>query len=209
MFRMFQGWLSMSHTGPGEGTLLVNPLFKLATSYILLRPFFSPINTNTEHSSYLDASNWQLDPVQSTTLHGAGLGVGQELNAALHPHLDLANSMVHIPRVRPGDYVVWHCDAIHAVDKTHAGKTDSSVLYIPACPLTELNARYVARQRNAFLEGTPGPDFPGGKGESEHIGRMTREDISKHGGVNAERAMGLAAFPGDGILEGMNEILDL
>ena len=43
--------------------------------------------------------------------------------------------------------------AIHAVDKTHAGTTDSSVIYIPACPLTETNAEYLKRQREAFLEG--------------------------------------------------------
>lgn len=43
--------------------------------------------------------------------------------------------------------------AIHAVDKTHAGVADSSVMYIPACPLTETNARYLVRQREAFLQG--------------------------------------------------------
>ena len=30
---------------------------------------------------------------------------------------------------------------------------DSSVLYIPACPLTETNAEYLVRQREAFFEG--------------------------------------------------------
>lgn len=43
--------------------------------------------------------------------------------------------------------------AIHAVDSIHAGKSDSSVLYIPSCPLTELNAHGLARQRDAFLKG--------------------------------------------------------
>lgn len=42
---------------------------------------------------------------------------------------------------------------IHAVDKTHTGKDDSSVMYIPACPLTEANAEYLVRQREAFFEG--------------------------------------------------------
>ena len=46
---------------------------------------------------------------------------------------------------------------MHAVDKTHAGKDDSSVMYIPACPLTEANAENLARQREAFLEGTSPP----------------------------------------------------
>lgn len=210
MYRMFQGWLAMSNTGPGEGTLLVNPLFKLATSYFLLRPFFFPKNTNAEASGYLDQSNWQLDPVQSSTLQGASLGCTQELTAALHPHLELPRSMIHIPEVHPGDYVAWHCDSIHAVDKVHAGKGDSSVLYIPACPLTEINANYLVRQREAFLDGTPGPDFPGGKGESEHVDRMGNGDVTSAGGIEGERAMGLAGWNKNGVstpsfIQKMNE----
>ena len=194
MFRMFQGWLSMSNTRPGEGTLLVNPLFKLATAYYLLRPFFSPKNANREASGFLDEKNWELDIEQSSVLQGASLGCTLELNDALHPHLELSKSMIHVPEVRPGDYVAWHCDSLHAVDKMHAGKGDSSVLYIPACPLTETNAEYLVRQREAFLNGTPGPDFPGGIGESEHTGRMTRKDVEIAGGKQALIAMGLGPW---------------
>jgi len=194
MFRMFQGWLSMSATGPGEGTLLVNPLFKLATVYYILRPFFEPRNGDREKSGYLDERNWVLSEKQNSVLQGATMGCTQELNDVLHPHLELGKTMVHIPDVRPGDYVAWHCDSIHAVDKLHAGKGDSSVMYIPSCPLTEVNARYLVRQREAFLNGTPGPDFPGGKGESEHVGRIRREDIESAGGEDALRAMGLARW---------------
>lgn len=191
MFRMFQGWLSMSNTGPGEGTLLVNPLFRLATAYYLLRPFFSPKNANRDASGFLDEKNWELDTEQSSVLQGASLGCTLELNDALHPHLELSKSMIHVPEVRPGDYVAWHCDSLHAVDKIHTGKGDSSVLYIPACPLTETNAEYLVRQREAFLNGTPGPDFPGGIGESEHTGRMTKKDVKIAGGEQALIAMGL------------------
>jgi hypothetical protein len=81
--------------------------------------------------------------------------------------------------------------AIHAVDKTHNGSSDSSVLYIPVCPTTEESARYVGRQRAAFLQGTPGPDFPGGKGESEHIGRPTVEYLSSSATAAGLQAMGL------------------
>jgi hypothetical protein len=197
MFRMWQGWLGMSVTGAGEGTLLVNPLFKLATVYYLLRPFFSPKNIDVEASGYLDESNWSLDPIQTPALQGAALGCTQELTNALHPHLELSKSMVHIPAVRPGDYVAWHCDSIHAVDKVHNGKGDSSVLYIPACPLTETNVRYLVRQREAFLEGTPGPDFPSGAGESGHAGRMGRGDVEKAGGDDALKAMGLGRWEGE------------
>jgi hypothetical protein len=127
MFRMFQGWLSMSYTGPGDGTLMVNPLLQLATAYFLLRPFFAPIRDLPAPESqsrinvvggghddeFLRADNWRLiagDEVTSD-LNGAYPGHGQELSEVLHPHLDLAKSMVHIPQVKPGDYVVWHCDS--------------------------------------------------------------------------------------------------
>ena len=191
MFRMFQGWLSMSRTGPGEGTLLVNPLFSLATSYFLLRPFFSAINPDTSRNGYLEEQNWQLDIIQTPLLQGASLGCTQELTNALHPHLELRKTMVHVPQVDPGDYVAWHCDSLHAVDKIHKGKADSSVLYIPACPLTESNAKYLVRQRYAFLDGTPAPDFPGGTGETGHTGRMSQSDVQMAGGIQGLRAMGL------------------
>ncbi|KAE8451171.1 hypothetical protein EG329_004843 [Mollisiaceae sp. DMI_Dod_QoI] len=194
MFRMFQGWLSMSNTGAGEGTLLVNPLFNLATAYYLLRPFFSPKMEHVEKSGFLDTKNWELDPVQNTVLQGATLGCTQELTAALHPHLELGKTMVSVPDVRPGDYVAWHCDTVHAVDRIHGGQGDSSVLYIPVCPLTKANARYLGIQRDAFERGTPGPDFPGGVGESQHAGRMKREDIEKVGGKEGLRAMGLESW---------------
>ncbi len=113
---MFQGWLGLSHTGPGEGTLKVNPLLPLATAYFMLRPFFEPLSppsTKLMGSQFLHPDNWVLKSgsEMSTALHGASPGHGQELNDALHPHLDLENSMVHIPKISPGDYVAWHCDS--------------------------------------------------------------------------------------------------
>ena len=115
--------------------------------------------------------------------------------------------MVHVPRVKPGDYVFWHCDSIHAVDKEHMGKSDSSVLYIPVCPLTILNAEYVARQRDTFLAGVPGPDFPGGKGESGHIGRPTEDFLKEHGGAEGLQAMGLERWDVSGPNSGEVEVL--
>ena len=79
--------------------------------------------------------------------------------------------------------------AIHAVDQVHQGKADSSVLYIPVCPVTEVNGRYIERQRTAFLNGTPGPDFPGGKGESEHLNRPNEAYLRSH-----SSSPGLCAF---------------
>lgn len=110
MFRMFQGWLSMSHTGPGEGTLLVNPLLRLSTAYLLTRPFFTPRNTS-RNVNFLDGSNWVLNEDPTSELHGAVPGYAQELNDTMHPHLELGKTMVHVPEIKPGDYVVWHCDS--------------------------------------------------------------------------------------------------
>lgn len=119
MFRMFQGWLSMSHTGPREGTLLVNPILALSTAYYLLRPFFEPLSplskmgNNTSRISFdtfLEPTNWRLETNPTSAIQGATPGYSQELNAALHPHLELDKTMVHVPKIGPGDYVAWHCD---------------------------------------------------------------------------------------------------
>lgn len=112
MFRMWQGWLSMSHTGPNEGTLLVNPLMRLATIYTLLRPFFKPLS-ESRVPGFLDEKNWAfIDPSEMTSeLQGATPGHGQELTDELHPHLELGKTMVHMPPIKPGDFVAWHCDS--------------------------------------------------------------------------------------------------
>lgn len=126
MFRMFQGWLSMSHSGPYQGTLLVNPNLALTTAYVLLRPFFVPrstlpvgVNGNTDRvafESFLDPSNWVLEPETTSALQGAMPGYQQELNAVLHPHLELDSTMVHVPEIKPGDYVAWHCDGMFLIN---------------------------------------------------------------------------------------------
>ncbi|KAJ2981778.1 hypothetical protein NUW58_g6599 [Xylaria curta] len=215
---MFQGWLSMSYTKGFEGTLLVNPLLELSTAYYLLRPFFRPIKGSKDVSTeeYLESDNWVFAGSDMTSeLQGATPGHGQELNTEIHPHLELDTSMVHVPEVKPGDFVVWHCDTIHAVDKVHKGQSDSSVLYIPICPVTEQNAHYLLRQKNAFLDGTPGPDFPGGQGESQHVNRPTESYLRKHADSEGLRAFGfekLAMVEIDGpgaraVVDKANEIL--
>lgn len=114
MFRCFQGWLAMSTTAPGEGTLLVNPLIKNATAYYLLRPFFearkAPIPGPEAAFNFLDSENWQLEERPTSMIQGAYPSHCQELSSLLHPHLELDETMVHVPEVRPGDYVAWHCD---------------------------------------------------------------------------------------------------
>ncbi|KAL2024875.1 hypothetical protein VTK56DRAFT_3574 [Thermocarpiscus australiensis] len=215
MFRMFQGWLAISRAGPGEGTVLVNPLVKESGVYSLLRPFFQAVRTLEEvggsKERFLEEGNWEFTSGEKMTseLQGATPGHGQEFPEGLHPHLELERTMVHVPEVQPGDYVVWHCDTIHAVDKKHRGTSDSSVLYIPVCPTTEKSARYVARQREAFFQGTPGPDFPGGEGESRHVGRATEEYLRRYCEPVGIQAMGLEKLAAvGGLNRGPSEAID-
>lgn len=195
MFRMFQGWLSLSSIAPGSGSLNACPMFQLTTAYLLLRPFFSP--RFKSGPNFLDENNWNLHVAQNSVVHGAVPGNGiQELSEAMHPHLRLDKTMVPIPRVEPGDYVLWHPDTVHAVDRIHTGTADSSVLYVPACPLTQTNALYLARQRKAFLLGHPAPDFAesGGfprPGERDYMGRPGVQDVNDAGGEEGLRSMGL------------------
>jgi hypothetical protein len=212
MFRAAQGWLSLSTINVREGTLLVNPMLKHATAYYLLRPFFSaktgPLNPETGvfNDSFLAPENWVLDCPQNSWLQGASL------NNALNPHLELSSTMVHIPEVRPGDYLAWHCDQIHTVDKQHESAADSSVLYIPTCPLTIQNAEFLARQRQVFLEGLPCPDFSGGVGETGHIGRPGPEDVEE---ASQGKDAGMVAFglqewdsSAAGLTEAQRELFD-
>lgn len=120
VFRAFQGWLSMSNSGAGEGTLLVNPAVALSAAYSLLRPFFRSVKAlqefegETAREKFLDERNWVFTAGEEMTseLHGATPGHGQEFPGfETHPHLELDRTMVHMPRVKPGDFVVWHCDS--------------------------------------------------------------------------------------------------
>ncbi|TIC34325.1 DUF1479-domain-containing protein, partial [Wallemia mellicola] len=188
VFRPFQGWTSMSEVGPHEGTLRVLPIdLKLATAYIILRPFFSPVR-GPEH---LDFNDWKLN-LDSTEFPGSSQGRTQELNIHTHPHLQLDKTMVSAPRLSPGDQVYWHSDVVHAVESEHQGKGDSSVLYIPAIPLTVKNAHYLRDQVSRFKQGLPPSDFPGGEGESQFIGRQKAEDIEAG---PSRQLLGLEAFP--------------
>ncbi|RPB24670.1 DUF1479-domain-containing protein [Terfezia boudieri ATCC MYA-4762] len=159
MLRLWQGWLSLSHTSPGEGTLRVFPLLKQSTAYILLRPFFSPDATT---------GKWTFTNPITSALPGSIPSFTQELNPTTHPHLALDNGgMVSMPTVKPGDYVAWHGDAIHAVESIHAGKGDSSVFYIPAVPDSLRNREFLKRQREEMETGGVPPDFPGAGVETE------------------------------------------
>ena len=115
----------------------------------MLRPFFKP-KPGCEAS--LEADDWEPD-LEHGEFYGASPGGAQNLSPKTHPHLQLDKTVVSIDFVEPGDQVYctfdlhqkyqrlrWvtagHCDLIHAVEAEHAGTEDSTVLYIPAAPLT-------------------------------------------------------------------------
>ncbi len=199
IFRMFQGWLALNPIPSGLGSVQVCPLPRLATAYFLLRPFFSPspspsASTTTTAHPEPDEANWFFNHTQNSILHGALPSYAQELNPTLHPHLQLERSLVPVPRLEPGDYLVWHPDLVHSITAppaTAAATITPSAMYLPACPLTQTNALYLARQRKTFLLGHPGPDFGGGRGESEHAGRPGVQEVNDAGGDDGLRAMGL------------------
>lgn len=101
----------MSSTGVNEGTLRVLPMLSLATAYIILRPFFKPRGiAGTDQAGRegqgvsLAAEDWELN-LEGSEFPGSVPGKTQELNVATHPHLRLAETMVSIPRIEPGDQV--------------------------------------------------------------------------------------------------------
>ncbi|KAF4990006.1 hypothetical protein FDECE_14521 [Fusarium decemcellulare] len=180
-FRSLQGWISLSHTGTGEGTLRLVPDLKLATAYQLLRPFF-----------ILDESFDDVTPL----FPGASPGQLQFFPTdELHPHLFMKKSMVGIPPVKPGDYVFWHCDVVHEVDKFHPGTRDSSVSYNGCVPLCPYNLENLVEMRRSFLAADTPKDFikyEHGELEKDHEDHgAKRENVLSREGL---RALGLEPF---------------
>lgn len=94
----------MSDTGPNQGTLKVFPDLLLGSAYILLRPFFRPLKCSEPNTPSLKFEDWAVN-LDSPEFPGSVLGNTQELNERTHPHLDLAKTVVSVPRVDPGDQV--------------------------------------------------------------------------------------------------------
>ncbi|KAH6958674.1 hypothetical protein HG530_010305 [Fusarium avenaceum] len=209
IFRMFQGILALSTVEPGMVRLLPSP--KLATAYYLLRPFFMATNpppenrTGPEWEAYLAPDNWKLQREPDSIIHGAVPGHAQRITETWHPHLHLRNSMITLPTLQPGDYIFWHPDLPYYLSSNNYGlktpsgsKSEVSMLvYIPAAPLTQTNALYLARQRKAFQRGHPGPDFDStGRGivEEDAETRPGEKEIAEVGGPASLQAMGLAPW---------------
>jgi hypothetical protein len=90
------------------------------------------------------------------------------------------------------------------VEGHHHGTNPSSVFYIPSVPLTLPNIEYIRDQRQSFLAGIPPPDFPGGKGESEFVGRAGPAAVLTKEG---RQAMGLEPFEVDESMQEEERVL--
>lgn len=215
IFRMFQGLVALSAIEPGMIRLLPSP--RLVTAYFLLRPFFSPrtppptAREGPEWEAFLSPSNWSLDREQNSYVHGAVPGHAQRVTELWHPHLQLRRSMITLPTLQAGDYIMWHPDLAYHISSSGAGLRSpiygrpdevSMLVYVPAAPLTQNNALYLARQRKAFLRGQPGPDFDstgsGLESEAPQTARLGEKDIAEIGGTAGLQAMGLAMYESAG-----------
>ncbi|KAL2145901.1 hypothetical protein VTI28DRAFT_5983 [Corynascus sepedonium] len=228
IFRMYQGVVALSTIEPGLIRLLPSPKLATAYFLLrpFFSPKTKPPERRDgpEWDAFLDPSNWTLDKEQSTIIHGAVPGHAQRLTELWHPHLHLRRTLKTIPTLQTGDYIVWHPDLAYHITSNNpnlmasraptpppvpageeAGNGSSSssrpvsiLVYVPAAPLTQNNALYLARQRKTFQRGHPGPDFDStGSGlgsEATHIGRPTETDIAEVGGPAGLQAMGLAPF---------------
>lgn len=195
VWRSLQGWLSLSHTNTGEGTLRVLPNLKLSVAYIMLRPLF--------HTGEYDDS--------LPTFPGSTPGHTQFFpTLENHPHLAIDRAIVGIPPVRPGDYVFWHCDLVHGVDKINAGKNDSSVSYNACNPLTPYNLQALLATRAAFEKGDVPADFEKSHGSFEREYQhedcgAEKENILSDDGL---RAMGMLRLDDseEGLTDGQREV---
>lgn len=124
----------------------------------------------------------------------------------------MEKSIVGIPPVKPGDYVFWHSDLIHEVDRFNPGVNDSSVAYNPCTPLTPYNISSLLDSRDAFLNARSPRGFKNlgeQEAENEHAdhGAIMENILS----IEGKKAMGFEKFDEEeaGITEGQRAMRKL
>ena len=158
MFRTWQGWTALTPQGEGDGTLQLLPIAR-GIVYLLLRALQDDV------------------PGGLAVRGGAGAGAVGRRGVAL-----AAPPRAHpIPRVEAGDTVWWHPDIGHGVEDVNRGTGYSNVVYAGAAPACPKNAAYLARQKEAFLEGRSAPDFAPEDYEVDFEGRATIDDLTDLG----------------------------
>lgn len=158
VFRTFQSWTALSHMEHDQGVLQVVPIPR-AMAYLMLRPL--------------------LDDVADDDM--CGVDINRTFPANDKYHALLLEALVGIPDVEPGDTVWWHCDMIHAVAPVVDQKGWGNVMYIPAAPWCDKNARYAAKAYAAFEQGNSAPDFPDEHYEASWENRFKVEHLNEIG----------------------------
>jgi hypothetical protein len=154
-FRTFQGWTALCDMDNDQGVLQTVPIPK-AFGYLLLRPL--------------------LDDVDPEDMCGVQLSRTFPVNERFHSILSAAKSS--IPSVKAGDTVWWHCDLIHAVAPVANQQGWGNVMYIPAAPWCEKNARYAELVRESFLTGRSPNDFPDEHYEADWSNRFCPDQLN-------------------------------
>lgn len=180
VFRTFQGWLSLSHCSPTQGSLQVNPMLREATAYVMLRPFIDQ-NLAYKNEFASDGSDVYTFNAISDDSNFGNVYAGKGLQVKNEYHEILCDTMVGIPHVNPGDLVLWHCDTIHKVDEKNTSDGDSSVFYIPTCFDCDINNQYAIKQKEHFIDGLTPPDFPQNHVEQKFVNRATVNDLTDLG----------------------------
>lgn len=157
-FRTFQGWTALCDMDNDQGVLHTVPIPE-AMAYILLRPL--------------------LDDVPDEELCGVTPRHVLPISEQWHPLLMRALSP--IPDLKAGDSVWWHCDVIHSVAPVENQQGWGNVMYIPAAPMCEKNARYAARVAEDFKAGRSPGDFPEEHYETDWQDRFTEGELNEVG----------------------------
>ncbi|RJS93626.1 DUF1479 domain-containing protein [Salinisphaera sp. Q1T1-3] len=163
-FRTFQGWTALSDMPADQGVLHTVPI-PAAMIYVLLRPL--------------------LSDVPADSLCGAAPHQALPISEEWHPLL--MRALTGVPKINAGDSVWWHCDVIHAVAPVTDQTGWSNVIYIPAAPWCDRNARYAQSVAEAFTEGRSPDDFPEEHYETAWNDRFGPAELNAYG----RRGMGL------------------
>lgn len=185
-FRTLQGWLGLSDNKTGEGTLKVLPNVKLAMAYVMLRPLF------WKDPELGNLDDYEID-LETPKFPGAAPSTGQLfLDDELFPHLRQCQTVVGIPDVEKGDFVFWHADLPHEVDKEHNGDGHSSVLYYGVTPLAIPNVETLLDTRDAFTRNVSPRDYRSQL--PENVKENQGADIAHLKTAESRRGLGLSAF---------------
>ena len=187
-FRTLQGWLALSDNKSGEGTLKVLPNIKLCMAYVMLRPLF----WNDPASGNID--DYVID-VETPKFPGAEPSYGQLfLSDDFYPHLKQKETCISIPDVEKGDFVYWHTDIPHEVDKEHNGNGHSSVFYYGLTPLSISNIPVLLDSRKSFMANKSPVDYGTQLTEAQREAEFQGADINNIHNLEGLRSMGLKEF---------------